>query len=219
MYLEWLRKGLQKKGKTQGGLAQKIGIGRTDVNKMVKGTRKIYADELQAIASYIEEPVPHADLGSYSKGGESDSYAFVEAVAGAGIWREAGALTMYLDMVVPVFTDPRVAGLKQHAVRVEGTDFNEQFKPGDLALFVPFWERRKVPIDGDIVELERKRGDLVETTIRRVRVTADGYEFHAESTDPKWKDTPPIRVKDIHNITGMTIVGLFVALHRPNPNL
>jgi len=219
MYLDWLRKGMQKKGKTHLGLALKLNIGRTDVTKMLGGNRKIPADELRGIAEYIEEPIPHENLGSYSRAGESEEVCFVEAVAGGGIWREPGALTMYLEMTVPVYTDPRVAGLRQHAVRVEGTDFNKQFKPGDLVLFVPFWERRKLPVDGDIVELERKRDGLIETTIRRVKVTDTGYEFWPESDDPKWADQPPIRIKDIHNMNGLEIKGLYAALHRPNPNL
>jgi hypothetical protein len=220
MYQEWLRKGLAKKGKSHQGLANAIGYERSVVTKMANGQRKIRADELDKIASYIDEPIPHREWGNHSKGPDNDSVAFVEAIAGGGIWREARALTMYVDMVIPVYSDPRVAGLRQHAVRVEGTDFNKHFHPGDLALFVPFWERRKVPADGDIVEIERKNGNLVETTIRRVRVTPDGYEFWVESDDPKWKDEPPILVKDIHKISGgMQIKGLYVALYRPNPNL
>lgn len=221
MYLEWLKRGLKKKDKTHQGLAARMGVDRTAVTKMLQGKRKILADELQAIADYIEEPIPVTGGGPLGKSGtklDDDQYAPLTAIASGGVWREAGGLSMLAATMesVRAYPDHRVAGLKQHSVRIEGTDCNKLFAFGDIVIFVPFSAVRAAPREGDIVEIERRKGDLVETTIRRVHLEDGVIEFWPESTDPKWQE--PFRVTDIHKITDFKIVGLYLAAQRVNPD-
>lgn len=58
MYKDWLRRGLQRPGKSQRGLAQHMGISESVVSRMVSGQRPMRGDEITAISVYLGEPPP-----------------------------------------------------------------------------------------------------------------------------------------------------------------
>jgi transcriptional regulator with XRE-family HTH domain len=210
MYRDWLRRGLDKHGKTQQGLADALGIDRTGVTKMLSGKRSIKADELELISAYLGEPVPHKNNSSEIGTGLVD----VIGAAAGGVWREAGSSMMFQNIAVSVVPDPKYTGLRQYALRVEGIDFNREFKLGDFLIFVPFWEVRKQPQEGDIVQVERRdAAGRKETTIRRVRIREGKYELWPESSEPMW--SKPVVIEDIHNKGEVEIVGLHIGMYRP----
>ena len=55
---DWVAAGLEKKGKTQRGLAKHLGIDPMGVSRMLNGKRKIQVDEIPKISSYLGEQCP-----------------------------------------------------------------------------------------------------------------------------------------------------------------
>jgi phage repressor protein C with HTH and peptisase S24 domain len=62
-YIEWIRKGLEKPGKSQSGLARHIGVDPSAINKLVHNKRFLKAHEISKVAEYLEEPIPAPKLG------------------------------------------------------------------------------------------------------------------------------------------------------------
>lgn len=56
--LAWLAAGLDKRGKTQDGLAKVLGVSQPRISEILKGKRRIQATELPKIAEYIEQSPP-----------------------------------------------------------------------------------------------------------------------------------------------------------------
>jgi phage repressor protein C with HTH and peptisase S24 domain len=52
--VEWIRGGLRKPGKTQAGLAAALNVDPAAVSRLLKGDRKLRADELPKVARYLE---------------------------------------------------------------------------------------------------------------------------------------------------------------------
>jgi transcriptional regulator with XRE-family HTH domain len=75
--LAWLAAGLDKRGKTQGGLAKVLGLSQPRISEILKGKRRIQATELPKIAEYIEQSPPIGWLGvdPFENGGRSDPLA------------------------------------------------------------------------------------------------------------------------------------------------
>jgi hypothetical protein len=57
-YLEWVRQGLKKPGKSQSGLARHLGLDPSAINKLVNGKRILKGPEIGPTAEYLEEPPP-----------------------------------------------------------------------------------------------------------------------------------------------------------------
>ncbi len=59
MDLEWIRRGLEKPGKTKAGLAKAMGnLHPSQAGRLLKGERQLKAAEVPKIAAYIEEDPP-----------------------------------------------------------------------------------------------------------------------------------------------------------------
>ena len=115
----------------------------------------------------------------------------------AGVWNESTAFGVYdpdlpseFDAYppVPVVPDPRYKGLAQFAVRVVGPSINRVIPDGYFAVCVPYWDARSAIQDGDLVVIERIRGGLHESTIKRVRRDKGGWVLHPESTDKRYQE-------------------------------
>lgn len=59
MDLSWIVKGLEKPGKTRRGIAKALGgIDPSQVTRLLKGERRLLAEEVPKIAAYLEETPP-----------------------------------------------------------------------------------------------------------------------------------------------------------------
>lgn len=107
-----------------------------------------------------------------------------------------------LRLPVAVVVGAQADGLKTYALHLASTiGADKMFVQGDYPVFVEFADLKREPQSGDIVHLERRRGTLTETSVRRVRSTKGGIKF--SPTVPK---VPKESVK---------IVGLCIGLYRP----
>lgn len=56
--ISWLAAGLDKRGKTQTGLANHLGLDQPRISEMLRRKRRFQATEIPKIAEYIEQPPP-----------------------------------------------------------------------------------------------------------------------------------------------------------------
>jgi phage repressor protein C with HTH and peptisase S24 domain len=64
--LAWIRRGLEKPGRTQTGLAQALGRSPSAVTALLKGQRQLKAREIAIVAEYLGEEPPALQLPSAS---------------------------------------------------------------------------------------------------------------------------------------------------------
>lgn len=57
-YIAWIKNGLKTKGKTQTGLAERLGVAHPQITSLLKGSRKISVHEVPKISEYLEVPPP-----------------------------------------------------------------------------------------------------------------------------------------------------------------
>jgi len=192
-HLDRIRRGLNKPGKTQRDLAKAMGIDATGVNRMLKGQRKIKADELSAIYAYLESPDESvskplgepAVVDNTQQSVALETIGRVESVPGTKSFLEqprdlpilgsvrAGAVGFFLDQgeVQGMARRPPVLqGVKgAFAVYVRDESMFPAFRPGWIVHIHP--TRPVKP--GDSVVIEQTDGqaflkDLVRRTAKEV---------------------------------------------------
>lgn len=141
------------------------------------------------------------------------SYATVNGDLEAGIWREPSVYVVDDATLIPAVPHPDFSGLKQYAWRVCGNSMNLLVSPGSYVVGISFhdmWPRRELR-DGDVIVCERRDGDKVECTLKRVAKEGDRFRLDAESDDarfqrPVWlsddEDGEEVTVTATHLIIG-----------------
>lgn len=111
----------------------------------------------------------------------------------AGAWREHGEWEDDQVFEIEVTPSP-FAATDRFGLRVVGYSMDRLFLPGTiLDCFVPYGPDGLKPEPGDIVIVQRKRGDLVETTCKRLERLPDGsFQLRAESTRLEFQEPIPI---------------------------
>jgi len=141
------------------------------------------------------------------------SYATVKGDLEAGIWREPTVYVVDDETLIPAVPHPDFAGLKQYAWRVCGNSMNLLVQPGAYVIGISFHDlapRRELRA-GDVVVCERRDGDKVECTLKRVAKDGTRFRLNAESDDgrfqkPVWlsedEDGEEVSVSATHLIIG-----------------
>lgn len=151
--------------------------------------------------------------GDGPDGHEKGSNIPVLGVAAAGVWMEdeVRRMTNGSGRTHPFPADPRFPVEAQFDLVVEGTSINRFAQPGDHIRCVDV-EAAGIDVeDGDLVIVERTRGNsLKETSARRVRRSGEHYEFWPDSSDPLWQT--PVIVKDGHSQENenVRVIGLVI---------
>lgn len=185
---KWIADGLKKEGKSAVGLAKALTkalkletpMHRGTIYKMVKGTRKIYSNELAPIAAYIEEPVPNLSVQSSL---ENLQTLRIEREIGAGFWREADEESVPDIGTIVVPTDFEYPSAKHIAYRMKGDCMaSAGILAGDtLICIAPEDEQLS---DGKQVVIERVRAGLIETSPRVTKMYKDRVEFICTGQKP-----------------------------------
>jgi transcriptional regulator with XRE-family HTH domain len=185
--LDWLRRGLEKPGKTQRGLAAALGVAPQQISKLMAGGRGIDVDELPILAAYIEEELPPGLLGPLSA-----PLIPVSGILSAGHWSQPGAGKIVAEQRVPPL--PGWSDLPQSAYLV-GDDHASTLCPrGSVVTGVPYGQARGAPQDGDVVRLEREvllpltgasdAPRVFETTLRKIVRVGDSVALRSLSARP-----------------------------------
>lgn len=200
-YVEWIRDGLRKPGKSQKGLAGALGVVPSVVSKILNGRREIKAAEISVIALYLESSPPENAPARLQPLIPLRTIP-VRAKAELGVWRAKGRGVMDTTLV-PASPDPRVLNHDQYAVVLEGLEYDGM--PGRYAICVPWTVIRAEPRDGDTVHVQLAQGDLVQDLV----LTFVNGRLHMPG--PYANMVPSIRWDDPQ----VTLAGLVIGFYQP----
>ncbi len=131
------------------------------------------------------------------------------------MWMDANVPTADVS-TVPAVRDDRLEGLEQYALRIEDDSAGRRVQKGDCVVCVPYFGFRRGLTHGDMVHCQRTRAGLVETTIRRLVVTAQSARLESLALDPVL--LPPVEVDAQGRYESpdetVEVLGVVVALHR-----
>lgn len=203
----YIKREREKLNVTQEELAEGIGISVSYLSRLENLRRKANVDHLNKVAGFLEVPVtnlvnddPNVDLHNAV---EPQPVRVCGDIA-AGVWREASPFGNLHDPEaelhadkhppVPYVLDPRYRRLTQFAVRVVGPSMNREIPDGWFAVCVRYWDVRVGLQDGDLVVVERRRGGLVEGTMKWLRRRNGKWGLHPDSDDPRYQS--PVLLTD-----------------------
>lgn len=144
--------------------------------------------------------------------------------AQAGYWAEAEIHDFGFDPdtgesfepTLPVVASTDYPERLQYALMLEGTSLNKVAKPGSFVVCVrlegfPCDDGMKT-LDGKLVHVERHKGDLIETTVKRLKFNGSGAELWPESSDPKHQSPIPLRENSAR--TSVQVMGVVIGLYQ-----
>lgn len=197
------------RGKTQGELAERLGIARTGVNNIAAGRRRIFAEELPVIIDYLEID------GAFELAPQASAINLL-ALSGtieAGVWREADMHQANPEKMYPKFPTQRYANAPQYLLELRGESMNRHYRSGDVIYCVPL--DHATLSDGAHVHVERTDADgRVETTLKVYRETPNGIELRPDSDDPRFQT--PIKYDDKEG-SSVEIRGVVIGSFRGAP--
>lgn len=192
--VEWLRRGLQKEGKTQAGVAKAIGKDPSIVSKILKGTRQLRANELPKIASYIEEPAPRVEVAA----GEANSRQL--PVLGAARGGKEGVVQIDPDPTPIGYIEcpPGLMGVPDaYAVAIDGDSMaTTGLKHGTKVWVNP--HRR--PRGGDLIVLVKTNSEAI---VKRLVRETDGHLVLSQTDPPEEFKVLRKEIRAIHLVVGV----------------
>jgi SOS-response transcriptional repressor LexA len=196
MYRKWLSQCFEETGKTQAGLAKRLGVNPSAVTRMLKGGRKIGADELPVMAAYFGRALPQEQGGRLPEEGATLQNASVVEVLMRGTV-EAGefqpADDIYAQDETPVVTHTTVSknfpNARYNGWTVKGDSMDRiGIMPGDQIVTVDVLDSGWTPKDGQLVVVERVLdGAYIERSVKRVNVGPDWIGFEPVSHNKRHK--------------------------------
>jgi SOS-response transcriptional repressor LexA len=218
-------------------------IGQDDAEKYAKAFRArgakasaehiLFGDGWRRAAQFASAEIVNPDnilrltySGNKAHSGEDELVTIAPAprpvlvpVRGAtanGIWFEYEKMIEADHGLIPAVPGD-YSTLEQFAYRVSDDAMDKRgIHSGNFIICVKYMDVRSKPISGDIVVVERRRGDLTERSCRELQVVGGGYELRPRSTDASFNI--PIVVDDMldpRDASGarVEIVGLVIAAH------
>lgn len=206
MDVTWIKEGLEKPGKTKGGLAKAMGIHASAVSALLQGTRQLKLTEAQDAAGYLEVSIPNVSLPPVQE--ETISFIAITGEVAGGIWAEPDVRELYEATSIPV--DPRWPADALFLLRVRGNSVNRKARDGDLVLCLDVHAAPRGPTTGDWVIAEREWNGLIETTVKQIAEAKGELVLRPCSDDPAFQDTLPIGEIDDETVRVRAFVLRFV---------
>jgi hypothetical protein len=149
--------------------------------------RKPTIESVSGICKALGVPLSAVVKGVDLSAESLTEWLMVSGAVAAGVWREQYDWPRddWYEIEVDINTEPGThAGLV-----VEGRSMDKVLPPGTILRCVDLIGSDMDPEDGDYVVVEQKRGDLYETTVKKLSRRDDGnFELLAESTLPEFRD-------------------------------
>lgn len=175
---------------SQAKVGKELGVTRNAVSLWESGDATPTPERLRSAAVLFHVNYEWLSTG---RGSEQEINATVEGLRlvgdiQAGVWRE---VTESQDMeykrvpVAPVADYPVEA---QYALKIIGTSLDRIAKDGAIIHCVDVGMAGLTPREGDLVCVERIRGDLREMTVKRLRMVNGALELWPESLDPSQQE-------------------------------
>lgn len=209
--IEWLKGLMRDHNKSQADLARILGVGRDVMNKVMKGRRRLSSDELLALSRAFGVPVPETPEAAPVQ------IAYVRVVGEVMAGQFLDVTTADFEpYAIPYALDPRWPIEAVTALEIRGESINRQAREGDLAIVLSLGHAPRSYRDGDWVVAERARGDLVERTVKRLRMSNGAVELWPDSTDERFQS--PVLLGE-HDDETVRVVGFVLDFMRPATRL
>jgi transcriptional regulator with XRE-family HTH domain len=178
-----IKKARVAKDLSKAELARLVGVVRQAVTLWENNTAEPTAANLRKLAVILD-----CSYDWLATGRDASLY-FVTGVElrgeiAAGVWVEIPENHEMEYERVPVAPDPSYPSDAQYALRVRGTSVDRVAKDGSIIVCVDIMAAGIEVRNNDLVVVERRRGSIVETTVKRLRKGKGGLELWPESDDP-----------------------------------
>lgn len=184
MLLAWYKKALQTSGVKPAEISRRTGITADVLSKVLKNRRKLSFEEAVQIADALGIDPP---AGRATSSPQVVTIQVVGEVA-AGVWHEP-AYDDFVPYSFPYTSDGRWPPEALEALVIRGESVNRRAKDGAKVVTLALEAAPRGPRDGDWVIAERRRGDLIETTVKQMRRRTDGkFELWPDSDDPRFQE-------------------------------
>jgi len=180
---ERLRKAMNDKGINGAELGRRIGLERQAVYNWLSGRAEPTQENLRNLAVILDVEQEWLSSGRRAKPDITLGLQLHGEVAG-GVWIEVHENQDTEFRRVAVAPDPRYPTDAQYALTVRGNSVNKIAPDGSIIACVDIMASGVEVRDRDLVVVERRRGSIVETTVKRVRKAAGKLELWPESDDP-----------------------------------
>ena len=140
-------------------------------------------------------------------------YVPVIGAVQAGLWAEIPEDEPEPEEVLPIVL-PGFSGARLFALKIRGPSMDRYYPEGAMVIICPAAE---IGVrDGDHVVVRRRRGMLVETTLKEVVQDADGIALWPRSNDPHFQE--PVRLSSVRDADeGPEIIGVVVSSYMVRP--
>lgn len=191
-FADRFKKTRKAKKLSQNAVARHLGISRNAVSLWESGTSTPAPDRMAQVAVLLGKPVDWLATGRSGVSVPVEGLPLRGDIA-AGVWFEVHENQEAEVERVPVAPDPRYPIESQYALRVRGNSVNRIAKDGTILAVVDLITGGIEPRPGDLVWVERRRGQLVEATVKRLKRGGKGLELWPESDDPAYQDKIAVR--------------------------
>jgi SOS-response transcriptional repressor LexA len=214
---------LDERGKplSMAALARLAGTSPQQIERLEKSDRKFTREWAERLAPHLgvtaKELMFDGDAESSLRPANL-AYSHVRGETAAGRWFEQDELNDEDKPLIPLVPG-RFSGLAQFAFKVIGVSMDlRKINNGDYVICVNYYEAREHPLSGDIVVVERRRGQLTERTCKELELTNGGFLLWPRSTDKRFQK--PIFVANKTDAVGddgteIEIVALVIGCYSP----
>jgi phage repressor protein C with HTH and peptisase S24 domain len=169
-YIAEIKEGLTRPGKTQRGLAQKLGLDPAAVNRLLKGKRQLKASEIASVREYLDMPdeAPQPAPRQVARGLPDSGWSRDVPIIGVGACGQDGMFELNGQTVGFARRPPRLFGSRDvYALYVSGQSMVPWREEGDL-VFVHQHQPAKIN-DYVVVQLKpAQAGDVPSAYIKRL---------------------------------------------------
>lgn len=214
--IRWINEGLKKPGKTKKGLAEALGRFPSAATELLRGNRKIAANEIPIIAAYLDEPPPAIPGMEFKPAPElrlaAEGRLQLVTVVGPV---QAGAFIPIdeFDQSEPETfyepADPDFPRARRTAFDVIGDSMNRlepsPILPGSRVIGVNY-DDIGIPLRDNmvvVVQQERDAGHLREWSVKQIELQDEHIVFHPRSSNPRHK--PIIVPRDLRADDGRQV--------------
>lgn len=215
--VEWIRRGLQKPGKTQAGLAKALGRDPSVVSKILTGQRAVKASELQKIQTYLDTPPDASILRRILEVKNNPQFiaappGLVTMEPGASLPKtndlpirghvRAGAMGLFLDQGIvggyAMRPSALEGNLEAYAVRVYDDSMKGKLEAGWILQVDPL----RNPRPGDFVVVQTSDGQAF---VKRLMRRTDRAVICEQFNPPKQVEYPT-RTTKLHLVVGIDLI-------------
>lgn len=194
-----------ERGLTQTAVGKALGVTRNAVSLWEAGTSSPTPERLRKLAVILDCNSDWLATGRKAHSQVTRGLPLWGEIA-AGVWAEVNENQDMEVRRVPVAPDPAYPAEAQFALKVRGNSVNKTAPNGTIIICVDIIKGEVEIRDGDLVVVERRKGPLVETTLKRVRKAAKGIELWPESDDPNHKEPIGLGAKGDAEVTIKALV-------------